>query len=321
MSEDTPAGDHAHRDPLHRLTSGGWLKGLARLAVGAALVTAVLYWSGEEVLERVLDPALIPAVLGGATVHALQRVARLRKWAAMIEGAGLVPISFRHLVRIQFIGMAANQVLPVSEALKIWAVSRSRADVIVATDSLVRDTALHSAMIGAFGLVGFSLASSVRSPWVVAAAAAMVLVPLAIIAALGRLRRASARPIATWRPDILAWTAVETVCQLAVYAIGARAIGVAVSTSELLALAPLLYVSDLMMLTPSGLGLREALFGLVFGALSSDPTGAGVAAGLTISAMVLLASLAGGGVALLVPSSTTALPSSRGSEEPPGSAR
>jgi hypothetical protein len=301
LAEEAPSPGTEPSDPLLRFTSGGWLKGVARLGAGAVIVGAVLHFSGGEVLDRVLDPALVPALIGGAAVHVAQRYARLRKWAKMIAGAGLAPRPFRYLLRVQFIGMAANQVLPVSEALKIWAVSRNRREAVVATDSIARDTALHSALIGVFGLLGWLAVGGALPGWVAGAALLMIAVPAALLVVLGRWTRTTEHRIAVGHPTVLGWATLETVAQLVVYAIGARAIGITIPFAELLALAPLLFIADLVMLTPSGLGLREALFAVVFGQLSGDPTDAGVAVGLVISAMVFVASIAGGGLALLLP--------------------
>jgi uncharacterized membrane protein YbhN (UPF0104 family) len=80
-----------------------------------------------------------------------------------------------------------------------------------------------------------------------------------------------------------------------------RAVGVALPLAQLLALGPILFLADLVMLTPSGLGLREALFAIALGSLSSTPADASVAVALLITTMLLVATAAGGGIALLLP--------------------
>lgn len=76
----------------------------------------------------------------------------------------------------------------------------------------------------------------------------------------------------------------------------------------MLVLSPILFLSDLVMVTPSGLGLREAIFAIVLQTLSGAPPGAAVAVGLLITTMLLLTATIGGAVALAVPQSDTAAP-------------
>ena len=67
-----------------------------------------------------------------------------------------------------------------------------------------------------------------------------------------------------------------------------------------MALSPVLYIVDLLNFTPSGLGLREALFAAVMQVMPNASADVGVAAGLVLSSMLLLATLGGGGLSLLL---------------------
>ena len=78
----------------------------------------------------------------------------------------------------------------------------------------------------------------------------------------------------------------------------------------LIALAPVLYLADLLNFTPSGLGLREALFAGLSLWVPTITSEIGVAAGLVISSCLLLATLVGGGGALLTGEASSPPPSS-----------
>lgn len=290
------------QNPLERFTSGGWLKGLLRLGLGVLLVGAVLSFTGRDSWQHLDDPALVPMVGLGALVHLVQRVARTRKWQLMLAPTHVEQRPFRYLLRIQLIGMVANLALPVSEALKVWAVSKSKSQTTIAAKSIVVDLATHTALIGAVGLVAAAVASW-WEPAIWAVSAVMLLVPIAVMALARRWPAplpGSGR-IVDLRADVWALAAVETACQASVYAIAFTAIGVRVELLEVLALAPVLYIVDLLNFTPSGLGLREALFAAVLEVMPGASADIGVATGLLISSMLLLATLVGGGFALVFP--------------------
>lgn len=297
MATDAP--EERLVNPLERFTSGGWGKGLLRLALGLGVLAVVLRFAARDAVTVILDRDVGWTLLLGVPVHLLQRAGRVEKWRRMIEHSGLVARRFTFLLRVQLIGMVANLLLPVSEALKIWAVSRSRKDLVRAGESLVIEGLLHSATVGALGLCGAIVTASASvALW--AAAAAMTLLPIALIAALqwrGRRRRT----IHIIDARVLLCCALETACQVFLYAIACRAIGIEIGVSQVLALAPLLFLGDVVMVTPSGLGLREALFSVVLQTLSGAPADASVAVALLITAILLVASALGGALALVVP--------------------
>jgi hypothetical protein len=273
--------------------------GALRVALGAALVGGVLWFAGTDSLRHLGDPALFPVIGAGAAIHLVQRGFRLRKWQLMIAPSGLVQRSFRYLVRIQLIGMVANLALPVSDALKVWAVSRDKRDLALGAKSIVMEMSLHSSAVGVAGAVA-ALAAGwwERALW--GAIAVMALVPLGVVALAQRLRRPAGVVRAATLP-VLALNALETGCQLAIYALAFGALDVGVDPLRVLALAPVLYLVDLINFTPSGLGLREALFAGVLAVMPNGDAQTGVAIGLLISTMLLLATLVGGGVALALP--------------------
>ena len=191
------------KNPLERLTSGGVGGGLIRFAVGMLLVAGAMHFAGGDSLAHLKDPALLPVIALGAVIHLVQRVARIRKWQAMLERTQVRQRSLKALLRIQFIGMIANLVAPVSEALKIWAVSTNKADAKVATLSIVVDLAMHTCGIGVAGIAALALFGW-ADPLAWAAAAIMTVggvgvVVVARVAFARAIRRPSAHAVAARR--------------------------------------------------------------------------------------------------------------------------
>ena len=285
-------------NPLERFTSGGWVKGLLRFGLGVALVGLVLVFVGGDSWQHLNDPALLPMIGSGAVIHLLQRTARIRKWQIMIRPSGVTSRSYLYLLRIQLIGMVANMALPVSEAVKVWAVAKDRSDVKVSAKSIVVDMATHTSLIGLVGVVACAAAGWWEPAlWVVSLT--MLLGPLIVIAVARRWPKTA--PIIDDTLSVWGLAALETACQVSLYAIAFHAIDVPITTWHVLGLAPVLYIVDLLNFTPSGLGLREALFAGVLAVMPGVTADLGVATGLVISSMLLLATLVGGGLALLLP--------------------
>ncbi|MFP6684882.1 MAG: lysylphosphatidylglycerol synthase transmembrane domain-containing protein [Polyangiaceae bacterium] len=297
---DVVPDEHRPPDPLQRFTSGGWKRGVIRLLVGVVLVVGVISYTGTEPLKRLLDPNVALFLLLGAVVHLGQRAARILKWSYMIEGTVLVQHGWRYLLRVQLIGMMGNLLLPVSEGLKVWAVSRTRVQAKIGVESIAAETALHALFVGAAGALGVAFVATAPTTlkWV---SGVVVAAPLALLVVLNRWPRESATGIRVAEPRVIGWCVVETACQLFLYALALHALGVPISVTLILALSPVLFLADLIMITPSGLGMREALFAVVLPLLAGATAETGVAAGLLVSSMLLVATLAGGGLALLLP--------------------
>lgn len=296
--EATPRDEIVH--PLDRLTSGGWWRGLLRLAVGLAVVGAVLWIAGEEAYAPLLDVRMIPFIVGGAAVHLIQRATRIRKWFFMIADADLLGRSFWSLMRVQLIGMMVNLVLPLSEGMKAWSVSRDRRQLALAVKSLVADMALHTAFVGVSGVLGVLLV--VDPSWVSWAVSLLFALgaPVVMLAIHYFSREQGAR-VRFVDARVLGWCGLEWAAQLGVYAIAVHAVGLTPSLPALFALASLLYVTDLVMVTPQGMGAREAVFAAAVALLPGATATTGVTMGLIISAMLLTASLVGGTLGLLLP--------------------
>lgn len=273
---------------------------MLRLAVGLAVVAIVLWIAGRDAYAPLLDLRMIPFVLGGATLHLLQRATRMRKWFFMIAGADLLKRSFWSLMRIQLIGMLVNLVLPLSEGMKAWSVSRDRRELAVAIKSLVADMALHTAFVGASGVVGVLLLTDAAwASWAVSFLFALG-APVVMLAIHFFTKEQGAR-VRFLDVRVLGWCALEWAAQLGVYGLAVQALGLSVSLPSLFALASLLYVTDLVMITPQGVGAREAVFAAALALLPGATATTGVTMGLIISAMLLVASILGGTAGLLLP--------------------
>ncbi len=299
MSDDArPDAELAH--PLDRLTSGGWWRGLLRLTAGLAVVGVVLWFAGEEAYAPLLDLRMIPFIAAGAAVHLLQRVTRIRKWFFMIADADLVKRTYGSLLRIQLIGMMVNLVLPLSEGMKAWLVSRDRRQLGVAVKSLVADMALHTAFVGISGVVGVLIVAD--ASWVSWAVSLLFALgaPIVMLAIHFFTREQGAR-VRIVDARVLGWCGLEWAAQLGVYGVAVHAVGLSTSLPALFALASLLYVTDLVMITPQGMGAREAVFAAAVALMPGATATTGVTMGLVISAMLLTASILGGTVGLLLP--------------------
>ena len=183
---------------------------------------------------------------------------------------------------------------------------------LLATRSLLADLMLHTSALGFLSL-GAATVAHVRTPlpalaWAVGTVMALVPLPLVWLLVRNSELRVANLPV-------LGWTILETLCQLATYVLAVTAVGAELPATRTVAMAPLVYISDLVMITPAGLGLREALFAAVFDGLSGAPADLGVAAGLVISAMLFVAAAVGGGIAALLPTKNVAT-ASRDRAEP-----
>jgi uncharacterized membrane protein YbhN (UPF0104 family) len=302
-----PASGDAPTHPLDRLAGGGWAAGLLRLALGVGIVVALLLLAGKKALDPLLRTDRLGHLALGALLILGERTLRIVKWHAILQRLPLVPRPPGFLLRIQFIGLLFNQLAPVSELLKAWAVSRTRRDVLLALETMVLDIAALSLVVGAVGAAGaVVLIASDATPWLAVPGVAIAAGSLALVLLIRYRRRNEAArtpglPLRVW---LLSFG--ETACVLGAYVLGLYAVGVPVPAMFAVAVLPLLYLSQVVMFTPSGLGVREALFAAVLGGLSAAPTETGVAMGLIVSAMYLLVALGAGSVALLLPGGGTA---------------
>jgi uncharacterized membrane protein YbhN (UPF0104 family) len=308
--ERADAADAPVRHPLDRLTAGGWAAGLARLLAGVALLAILVVVAGTEVLAPLLrfenaGPLLVAAVLVFA-----ERVVRVVKWHAILQGLPLMPRSWTFLLRIQLVGLLANLAIPSSEPLKVWAVSRTRRDVVLASETLVLDIAALSAAVGLGALaVAAVLVTFAGTPaWLPFPGAVLLVLSAAVVAVIRWRRRRD--PLAVPRMPARAWAlaVAEAGCVYGIHYLAMSAAGVPMGWARAAAILPLLYLGQLVMLTPSGLGVREGLFALIFSSVSASPGKTGIAVGVCVSAVYLVVAIVGGGAALVWPGAARGSP-------------
>lgn len=259
----------------------------------------VFYFGGADAWTRVARPEVVPWLVAGALVHVVQRTVRIAKWADMLAETPLRRKDFPYLLQTQLIGMLANLVIPASEAVKVWAISRDKKDAIVGSSSIVGDTAMHAAGMGAVGCAGAALIGT-REPLIWGGGGGLLVGSLAVVLVC-RVWPASVRgKVRYGRPKTWFWLSLEVGFQALTYGLAFRAIELDLSTPTVMAIAPLLYLADIVMVTPSGLGVREGLFAAVLELVENAPPDAAIAVGLMVSAMMFAASLLGGIIGLVL---------------------
>ncbi len=308
--------DTAVQHPLERLTGGGWRKSILRLFLGVLLLSMVLWWTGTEVIDRLWQRDTLPLLLAGVCLSILQRALRVCKWTWIVSQSGLGEYKLGYLLRIQYVGLLINLLAPLSETMKIWAISRTRKHVPVAFFTLVLDTtylglAVAILGMGGAGLVMVGAVDAVLPLWIAGFAVALGLVALTIIFFTRRWLHSRPEHAKIRKYGWMHYSAVglaESVCILGTFALAMYAVGLGHSLAVLAAVYPLLFFSHLIMLTPSGLGMREAIFAAVFASVSEEPSQAAVAVGLMVSAMNLATAVLAGSTALLLPGSAVRKP-------------
>ncbi|MBI5487251.1 MAG: flippase-like domain-containing protein [Deltaproteobacteria bacterium] len=305
-AEAAEPGDQPLRHPLDRLTAGGWVAGLARLAAGAALLTILVVVVGTDVLAPLLRFENAGLLLGGAVLVFAERFVRILKWHAILQGLPLVPRNWTFLLRLQLVGLLANLAIPSSEPLKVWAVCRTRRDIVLASETLVLDIAALSAAVGLGALiVAAALALAAAAPgWLPLPGAMLLALSAGVVAAIRWRPRRDPNAVPRLPPRAWALSAAEAGCVYGIHFAAMTAAGVPMGWAWAAAILPLLYLGQLVMLTPSGLGVREALFALIFSGISASPGKTGVAVGVCVSAMYLAVAVAGGAAALAWPGDT-----------------
>ncbi len=259
----------------------------------------VFYFGGADAWTRVARPEVVPWLIAGALVHVLQRTVRIAKWADMLAETPLRRKDFPYLLQTQLIGMLANLVIPASEAVKVWAISRDKKDAIVGSSSIVGDTAMHAAGMGAVGCIGAALIGT-REPLIWAGGGVLFGGSLVVVLVCRVWPKAVRGKVRYGRPKTWFWLLFEVGLQALTYGLAFRAIELDLSTPTVMAIAPLLYLADIVMVTPSGLGVREGLFAAVLELIDNAPPDAAIAVGLMVSAMMFAASLLGGVIGLIL---------------------
>ena len=299
---------------------GRWLKP----AVTIALYLFVFYWTDFSAILRRLRTAELGPLAAAILLYAAGQSLSALKWRLLL-GPVRLTTSYARLVGFYFIGMFFNLFLPTivgGDAVKAVLLARETGAPARATMSVFmeRNTGLCAllviALVAAYAappihLFGVSLVALV---WLLAVGYALANVALMNPMAYHLVDRAiAATPLSSMRPraatlyeavapyksavpTLLSALVLSLAFQLLVIAVvflNARALNLAVPISAVAVFVPLVSLAGMVPVSVNGLGVREALYILLFGQI-------GVTAELAVSlallylAVTVVASLPGG---------------------------
>ncbi len=312
-----------------------WLKPLVTIA----LYAVVFYWTDASAIVAQLGRARLEPLMAGVLLYMAGQVVSSWKWHILL-GPVRLEVPFLKVLAFYFTGMFFNLFLPTivgGDAVKALLLARetgapARAPLSVFMERNVGLCALLIVAIGAAELAplvelfGLSLRTLT---WLLAAgyaAANLVLMsPLVyrlvdhVIAAtpLARVRqRADSlyRAIVPYRSApgrLLAGVGLSFIFQgvvIAVVFLNARALALDVPLAAVAVFVPLVSLAGMVPVSVNGLGVREALYILLFGRIGV-PVETAVSLALLYLAVTLLASLPGGLAYLMQPARTPELTS------------
>lgn len=278
---------------------------LARLAISAALLTAVVVWidvgeMGAHLAQ--VDPLWVVIALALSAVQITLSVWRWRLTAAQLG----LPLPFPLALREYMLAGFLNQLLPggvlgdVSRAWRHASISHGTGQAVRAvllergSGQLVMALIAIPALAALFGLApahwswgitaGIIMALIGVSPWLREPARD------ATPGMVTDTRRALLTP--RMLPLQLLGSAAVVATYLLVFVAAARAIGADLAVMQLLPLVPPVLLAMLIPVTIAGWGLREGAAAAVWAVAGLDPA-QGAAIALTYGALVLLAALPG----------------------------
>jgi glycosyltransferase 2 family protein len=307
---------------------GRWLKP----AVTLALYVAVFYWTDFGAIVGRLRGAELAPLVAGLVIYAGGQALSALKWRLLLRPVGLTT-SYSRLVGFYFTGMFFNLFLPTivgGDAVKALLLARESGAPARATMSVFmeRNTGLCALLVIAVlaaavappvRLFGVSLVILTAVFGVAYLTANLILLsPGAyrlvdrVIAATRlsgmRLRAQSlydaVTPYKSAVPTLVAALALSLVFQalvIAVVFLNARALSLAVPLSAVAVFVPLVSLAGMVPVSVNGLGVREALYILLFGQIGVSAEIA-VSLALLYLAVTFVASLPGGLVYALQPS-------------------
>jgi len=300
----------------------GWA--LKSLVSAALYVLIFYYWVDLESILRLLASSDVKLVVLGVVLYCLGQLTSAYRWLLLLQPVGLSS-SYTRLAAAYFIGMFFNIFLPTivgGDAVKAVLLARETGSPARATISVFMDrnvgllalltiaclAAWYTPAIAFFGMSLFAFAALVSAAYVAAnlllASARtygtvdrlIALTPLA-----GMRHRASSlyeallpyRRHAATLAAALALSFLHQAVVISVVFLNARALGQTVPISALAAFVPLISLAGMLPVAMNGMGVREALYVLLFGRLgvSQDVS---VSLALLYLVVTFIASLPGG---------------------------
>ena len=306
---------------------GRWLKPAGTIA----LYVFVFYWTDARAILGRLRTVELSPFIAAILIYAAGQGVSTFKWRLLLAPVGLAA-SYARLLGFYFTGMFFNLFLPTivgGDAVKAVLLARETQAPARATMSVFmeRNTGLCALLLIAmgasllappvrlFGLPLVALTALLALGYV--AANAVLLSPWAyhvadrVIAAtpLARMRpRAHSiydaiTPYKHALPTLIAALVLSLLFQtfvIAVVFLSARALSLAVPLSAVAVFVPLVSLAGMVPVSVNGLGVREALYILLFGQIGVSPE-LSVSLALVYLAVTVVASLPGGLVYALQP--------------------
>ena len=314
-----------------------WLKPLGTIA----LYGLVFYWTDASAILRELSRARLDLALAGVLLYAAGQAISAWRWQILL-GPVRLQASYPRLLSFYFTGMFFNLFLPTivgGDAVKAVLLARETGATARATMSVFMERDL-----GLCALVLIAIVAAAQAPpvellglslqtltwWLAAgyvAANVVLLSPVAyrlvdrVIAAtpLSHIRaRAESLyqavvPYKTAPGAVIAAIGLSFVHQFVVIAVvflNARALALDLPLAAVAVFVPLVSLAGMVPVSVNGLGVREALYILLFGRLGV-PAETAVSLALLYLAVTLLASLPGGVAYLMQPADRRALSDDR----------
>lgn len=304
-----------------------WLKP----AVTLVLYVLVFYWTDAGASLARLGGARLDLVTAAVLLYMAGQSLSAWRWQLLLGPVGL-RAAYPRLLGFYFTGMFFNLFLPTiigGDAVKAVLLARETGEPARATSSVFmeRNVGLCSLLVVAIAaahaappvtLFGLRLTALV---WMLAAGYALANLMLfrphvyriadRVVGAtpLARFRPRAAslygaiEPYTSaWRPIVAAFllSFAHQVVVIAVVFLGARALALDVPLAALAVFVPLVSLAGMIPVSVNGLGVREALYVLLFGRVGV-PADAAVSLALLYLGVTLLASLPGGVAYLMQP--------------------
>jgi uncharacterized protein (TIRG00374 family) len=299
---------------------------LVKIAVTAALYVAVVYTIDLARIWARLQTTRLEWVALGVVAYAGGQWLSAWRWWLLLRPVGLA-VPYLRMVAFYFIGMFFNIFLPTivgGDAVKAILLARETGAPARATMSVFMER-----NVGLFALLTIATAAAFVAPPVEVRGFNLLQLTLFVLAGfivanivlanrpayrlvdylvamtpLSRIRSRAASLYdaivpyreARWRGVVLAATAQSFLFQgvvILVVFLNANALGLSVPVAALAVFVPLISLAGMLPISVNGLGIREALYLILFGRIGV-PADAAVSMALLYFAVTLAASLPGG---------------------------
>jgi len=327
--------------PATRRRTLPWIK----LVVSVGLYALIFYATDVRTIVRHLAEARLAYVAAAVLLYAAGQALSALRWHILLRPLALT-VPYSRLVAFYFTGMFFNLFLPTivgGDAVKALLLARETGATARSAMSVFMERNL-----GLFALLAIAAVAATLAPPVVVGGLTLTTLTLLLLAAFLaanlviasprayhgidrlvalspfagiRMRAASLyEAVARYRSSIGALfsaSVLSFVFQFVVVGVvflNARALNLDVPVSALAVFVPLISLAGMIPVTVNGLGVREALYILLFGQLGA-PTELAVSLALLFLAVTIAASLPGGLVYALHRSPSSFAPSRSAADE------